>query len=235
MEFPLEVGVLARPQKLTQRVCDILDAAGWRVRRISTADLVGRDSFEWDVTLLVPGSAVPEIFDDLIEAARVPGVPVIVVGSVTEPQVVADVLRTGADDYIVHPFAAEELLARIENLVYRFPRHMGTVEPTCFTMDRRTRTIAQGHSRAVLSPREWALFESLLTHDAEYVSLESLSRTAGLTGLTQSAIVSTVSRLRRRLLNTGFDGLAIHTVRGRGYQLQRPAASECFKAASMHN
>jgi two-component system, OmpR family, copper resistance phosphate regulon response regulator CusR len=132
-------------------------------------------------------------------------------------------LDTGADDYMIKPFAFAELVARIRALVRRgraaeIPR----LSVADLELDLITRKVTRGGGLVDLTAREFELLEYLLRHQGQVVSRESLARdvwkeTARTTPL-DNVIDVHIARLRRKI--DAEHGLKlIHTVRGVGFML----------------
>jgi len=133
-------------------------------------------------------------------------------------------LDSGADDYLVKPFAFPELLARIRVLLRR-----GRVEVLTklnladLEMDVLTRSATRGEQRLDLTAREFDLLEYLLRNQGCVVSREMLARevwkeTARHTPL-DNVIDVHIARLRRKV-DDPFDRKLVHTVRGVGFVLR---------------
>ena len=132
-------------------------------------------------------------------------------------------LDSGADDYLIKPFAFAELLARIRALVRRGmaaePRRLAVGELEVNVM---TRKVARGSRTVDLTVREFELLEYLLRHQGQVVSRETLARdvwkeTARTTPL-DNVIDVHIARLRRKV-DTDQAPKLIHTVRGVGFML----------------
>jgi DNA-binding response OmpR family regulator len=132
-------------------------------------------------------------------------------------------LDSGADDYLVKPFAFEELLARIRTLLRR-PRHVlpPQLSLASLTLDPATREVSLGDEPLVLSPKETSLLELFLRHPGEVLSRERILERAWDEEFDSfSNIVDVyVGRLRRKLDRPGA-GVRLETVRGAGYALRR--------------
>jgi DNA-binding response OmpR family regulator len=133
-------------------------------------------------------------------------------------------LDSGADDYLVKPFAFAELIARIRALVRRgrapdAPRHsLGDLQ-----MDLVTRRVTRGGRPVELTVREFELLEFLLRHQGQVVSRETLARdvwkeTARTTPL-DNVIDVHIARLRRKI-DLDQPMKLIHTVRGVGFMVR---------------
>ena len=132
-------------------------------------------------------------------------------------------LDSGADDYMVKPFAFAELIARIRALVRRgraaeTPRlNLADLE-----VDLITRKVSRASRPIDLTVREFELLEYLLRHQGQVVSRESLARdvwkeTARTTPL-DNVIDVHIARLRRKI-DAEHAPRLIHTVRGVGFML----------------
>ncbi len=143
-------------------------------------------------------------------------------------------LKMGADDYVVKPFSAKELIARVEAILRRTLRptaEVRTVEVGSGTIDLLRREIRWSDtSRAELSETEAALLKYLVMNRERAVSREELlSRVWGIgtAGLETRAVDMHVARLRAKLKDpaAGEDQPeAIVTVRAHGY-MAGPALS----------
>ncbi|PNU02253.1 response regulator transcription factor [Novosphingobium guangzhouense] len=134
-------------------------------------------------------------------------------------------LGSGADDYLVKPFAMAELCARIDALGRR---GRGGLSDTavCGTIkiDRVRREVWREGQRIVLQPREFELLEQLIRQQDQVVSRAMLLEQVWHFHFDpQTNIVEThMSRLRQKL-NADFERDPIQTVRGVGYKLRSDA------------
>ena len=128
-------------------------------------------------------------------------------------------LDAGADDYLVKPFAAEELLARVRALLRRGREPDDLLAFADVVFDVRTRSARRGGRDLGLSAREADLLELLLRNPRRVVRREvALERVWGSTAAASfNAVDRYVSYLRRKL---GEPPL-IETVRGAGFVLGR--------------
>lgn len=133
-------------------------------------------------------------------------------------------LDSGADDYLVKPFAFEEMLARVRALLRR-----GRVsEAVHFTiadldLDLVTRKVSRAGQAIELTVREFELLEYLLRHEGHVVSRGTLARdlwkdTSPSTPL-DNVIDVHIARLRRKI-DLDYPVKLIHTVRGIGFVLR---------------
>jgi two-component system response regulator MprA len=128
-------------------------------------------------------------------------------------------LDAGADDYVVKPFAAEELLARVRALLRRGSEPEELLAHGDLVLDLRARSARRGGRPLELSGRELDLLELLLRNSRRVVTRElALERVwGGASAASLNVVDRYVSYLRRKL---GEPPL-IETVRGTGFVLGR--------------
>ena len=131
-------------------------------------------------------------------------------------------LDAGADDYLVKPFAFDELLARIRALLRRIqPGEADTLRYADVTVDPATREVRRGSRDIELTTKEYELLEFFLRHPRQALSRERIFAhvwDSDLQGLSNVIDVH-VMRLRDKL-EAGGEPRLIHTVRGVGYSLR---------------
>jgi two-component system, OmpR family, response regulator len=135
-------------------------------------------------------------------------------------------LDSGADDYLVKPFALVELLARVRALTRRQGSGVqGVLKVGSLELDRLKRTVRRGDRVIPLAPRQFRLLEYLLLNTGRAVSRSELLREVwNLTFDPESNLVDAhISTLRSALERAG-EGRLIHTVRGVGYTLKSDSA-----------
>src|SRR5256714_6840568 len=127
-------------------------------------------------------------------------------------------LDSGADDYLVKPFAFAELLARLRALARRGePERPAVLEVGDLRLDPATRRVSRGSSDIGLSAKEFALLETFMRRPGEVLSrLTLLEHAWDFAYDNRSNLVDVyVRRLRQKI---GRDSL--ETVRGAGYRLR---------------
>ncbi len=133
-------------------------------------------------------------------------------------------LDAGADDYLVKPFALEELHARLRALLRRVGGgDTGTLRFAEVTMDPGTREVRRGQRRIDLTRTEFLLLELFLRNPRQVLTRSVIfDRVWDYDfGPRSNALEVYVSYLRRKLEADGEPRL-IHTVRGVGYVLREP-------------
>ena len=174
--------------------------------------LPGRDGLEILATLRSRDRGIP----DLILTAR----------DAVEDRVVG--LDTGADDYLVKPFAFPELSARIRALLRRGRAEQSSrLQVADLEVDVAARRVTRGGRILELTAREFELLEYLLRNRGRVVSREMLSRDvwkeAGRATPLDNVIDVHIARLRRKV-DEAFDVKLIHTVRGVGFTVKEAAS-----------
>jgi len=178
------------------------------------------DAILLDLTL--PGRDGIEILKAIRDRGMKTPVLVLTARDTVQDRIVG--LDSGADDYLIKPFAFAELLARIRALVRRgrvteAPRlAAGDLE-----VELITRKVTRGDQPIELTVREFELLEYLLRHQGQVVSRELLARdvwkeTARTTPL-DNVIDVHIARLRRKV-DADQPTKLIHTVRGVGFMLR---------------
>jgi DNA-binding response OmpR family regulator len=151
-----------------------------------------------------------------------PGLPIVVLSARGEVLDRIEGLDEGADDYLVKPFALEELFARIRALRRR-PAELGAEEIRAGSLvfDLKNDEASVADASLDLGRRELRVLATLIKRRGRTVLRESLEQAVfGFDDSVQSnTLDSHISRLRRKLIDAGAD-VEIHAVRGVGYLLR---------------
>ena len=133
-------------------------------------------------------------------------------------------LDAGADDYLVKPFAFEELLARIRVMLRkREGRAQNRCQAADLTVDLDTRTVMRGNIPITLSSKEFSILEYLITNQGIVLSRDRIEQHIWNYDYEGgSNVVDVYIRYLRKKIDDGFEPKLIHTVRGTGYVLRVP-------------
>jgi two-component system, OmpR family, response regulator RegX3 len=138
-------------------------------------------------------------------------------------------LELGADDYVVKPFSAGELVARMRAIMRR-GRSASIDEPKpaitigTITLDRSSRTVTRAGTEVALAAKEFDLLQMLMSHAGEVVQREQIMDEVWdphWFGPTKTLDVH-VSWLRKKLEDDPSNPLLITTIRGVGFRFVAP-------------
>ena len=148
-------------------------------------------------------------------------VPILVLSARDEVEDRVAGLNFGADDYLVKPFAFEELAARVVALLRRSGIPLGRVlSHADLTLDLATREVRRGGRKVDLTTKEFDLLRFLLEHPRQVFSKgQILEAVWGYDYLGGSNVVEAYISYLRRKLNAPGEHELIGTVRGAGYRL----------------
>jgi two-component system, OmpR family, response regulator len=135
-------------------------------------------------------------------------------------------LDTGADDYLVKPFAFAELLARLRALARRGDQERPNV--LCvgdLTLDPAARQVRRGKAEISLSAKEFSLLETFMRRPGEVLSrLHLLEHAWDFAYENRSNVVDVYIGHLRRKIDEPFGRRSLETVRGAGYRLRADGA-----------
>jgi two-component system OmpR family response regulator len=131
-------------------------------------------------------------------------------------------LDTGADDYLLKPFAFAELLARLRALVRRGePERPSVLRVGDLSLDPAAREVRREDDEIVLSAKEFSLLETFMRRPGEVLSrLHLLEHAWDFAYENRSNVVDVYVRHLRRKIDEPFGRRSLETVRGVGYRLR---------------
>ena len=137
-------------------------------------------------------------------------------------------LEEGADDFLIKPFALNEMHARVEAALIRLrTRPRASIEVGPISMNLTSRKVSHNGKQVQLTPTEFRILEILMRNEGRVVTRKMLCEflwDPDWEGVT-NVIEVHINRLRTKLKD-GAERQLIHTVRGRGYSLRWREAGE---------
>ncbi|WP_455716451.1 response regulator transcription factor [Anaerosporobacter sp.] len=137
-------------------------------------------------------------------------------------------LDSGADDYLVKPFAFEELLARIRVLTRRSIDEATNIFTVADLMvDCDTRIVKRGNTVISLSSKEFSVLEYMIRNQGVVLSRAKIEQHIwNFDYEGGSNVIDVYIRYLRKKIDQNFEPKLIHTIRGAGYVLRDEASHE---------
>ncbi|MDX2146631.1 MAG: response regulator transcription factor [Planctomycetota bacterium] len=229
MEKPRLVLVVEDDAAIRRGLCDALKFSGYAVLEASDGQ-AGLDlalTREVDIILLdilMPKLDGMTVLRELRRAALAAPVIFLTAKGLEEDRVRG--LRSGADDYVVKPFSAQEVIARVEAVLRRSaerPKRIRRLSVAGLVIDFERREATHSDGRTIVLPEiEAQVLEYLASHPGRAIARdELLQRVWGLDprGVQTRTVDMAVARLREHLGDDPASPRVIVTVRGKGYML----------------
>lgn len=185
-------------------------------------DLASSETYDAIVLdLMLPGLSGMDIIRKL--RAEKNHIPILVLTAKGQLDEKVDGLNSGADDYLVKPFAFAELLARIKALTRRPKNGLdGKLTANDLTLDTISYDVFRGDRPISLSKKEFALLELLMRHFGKILTKDSII--ASVWSYESDILPNTVEvyiGYLRNKIDKPFKNKKplIHTVRGFGYKI----------------
>jgi DNA-binding response OmpR family regulator len=219
--MPVNVLVVQDDPRVTSFIKRGLEAEGFAVRTTSDGAEGLNMSRSLDFDLIVLDLHLPLVTgEEILSTLRAAGstVPVIVLTDEDATSDGVDILNAGADDYLTRPCDFDELLARIRARLRTADQPVSTtIEQGRVTIDVATREVRIGGRSVDLSPREFALLETMMHHEGQVLSqTQLLNQVWGYDRDPTSNVVEVyVGYLRKKLRRD-----VVETVRGAGYRFR---------------
>lgn len=213
--------------KIVRALKTALEAEGYEALVASTGEegFFIATSQQTDLILLdlgLPGRDGIEILSALRKKGDSTPVLILTARDTIDDRVIG--LDSGADDYLVKPFAVAEVLARIRALLRRGRLDKAVVRLSAgsLEMDLVGRKVTRDSNQLALTPKEYELLEYLLRHKGEVVSREMLARDvwkeSSREATLDNVIDVSIARLRKKVDDENAEKL-IKTIRGVGFKL----------------
>jgi two-component system OmpR family response regulator len=178
---------------------------------------------EYDAIVLdvmLPGASGFEVCRTLRERGVWAPVLMLTARDAVEDRVAG--LDSGADDYLVKPFAMAELLARLRSLTRRaLPERPPVLEVGDLLLDPTRREVSRAGVEIPLSGKEFALLETFMRRSGQVLSrLELIEHAWDIAYEVRSNVVDVYVRRLRDKIDRPFGCRSLETVRGSGYRLR---------------
>ena len=217
--------VAENEKDLNRVISKRLEAAGYNVDRCfdgeEALDFIAAGEFDAIILdIMMPKISGIEVLKTLRRKNNATPVLLLTAKDSIEDRVTG--LDAGADDYLIKPFAFDELLARIRVMTRKAVG--GTTNQSVLSdlvMDTKTHTVTRGGEEISLSAKEYDILEYMMMNKGTVLSREKIENHAwNFDYCGGTNVVDVYIRYLRKKIDDAHDVKLIHTVRGSGYVLK---------------
>ena len=221
----MRILVVEDEQDLNNVICNKLRASGYSV----DSCLNGEDALDYirvgsyDGVLM--DIMLPKINGfEVVKMIRAEGdrTPVLFLTARDTVEDIVHGLDIGGNDYLIKPFAFEELLARIRVMMRRKPQFVtNQLKIADLTLDRDTRIVTRAGKEISLSSKEFMVLECLMRNQNIVMTRQQIEQNAWNYDYEGgSNVIDVYIRYLRKKIDAGYEKKLIHTVRGTGYVMR---------------
>jgi DNA-binding response OmpR family regulator len=224
----MRILVVEDDRKVASFIHDGLAREGYAVDVLHDGTQAGEqaNALDYDAVvldLMLPGRSGFQVLRDI--RARKAALPILILTARDSLEERVAGLDSGADDYMVKPFALAELSARLRAVLRRGTPRENTLRVADLEVDTVRRTVRRASRAIELKPKEYALLEYLVRNsDRPLTKSLIIEHVWNIHFDSISNVVEVHINALRNKIDRGFDRPLIHTIRGVGYILtERPA------------
>ena len=224
----MRILVVEDDRKVASFIHDGLAREGYAVDVLHDGSHAGEqaNALDYDAVvldLMLPGRSGFQVLRDI--RARKAALPILILTARDSLEERVAGLDSGADDYMVKPFALAELSARLRAVLRRGTPRENTLRVADLEVDTVRRTVRRAGRAVELKPKEYALLEYLVRNsDRPLTKSLIIEHVWNIHFDSVSNVVEVHINALRNKIDRGFDRPLIHTLRGVGYILtDRPA------------
>ena len=214
-------------KRMAQALCQILHLENYEVDHCADG-ISGLEAIETDIyDIIILDVMLPKMNGfDIAKKTRQKGIrtPILMLTAKSELDDKVVGLDSGADDYLVKPFAFEELLARIRVMLRKHTEVKPEEEVLSIadlSMDLKTHKVFREGNEIELSSKEFAMLEYLLRNQGKVLSRDQIEQHVwNYDYMGGSNMVDVYIRYLRKKIDEAHEKKLIHTVRGAGYVLR---------------
>jgi len=225
--YKLNILLVEDDYYLAETVCDYLEMEGQICHHAGNGRLGLTLALEHNFHVILLDLNLPQMDGlDLCRQLRHKGIdtPVLMITARDSLGNKIAGFRAGTDDYLVKPFALEELVVRILALSKRKSGQIKKLSCGSLEMDLETKTVIRKNRDIKLSPSLWKLLEALLRASPGVVSRSELETALWGEDIPESNSLNVHMHNLRKAVDGPFSGQLIHTVSRHGFSLYRESA-----------